>query len=93
MTLPRIRVRTLMIAVAAVAVVVGSCSILERRSERFALVADFHEHEAHRYSSKIGGVTVFLTPKSRWHYEMSRKYYFASMFPIFPVAPGPPEPE
>jgi hypothetical protein len=83
-----------MIVVAVIAVGCAAvASLVERRRERFARIAERH-------------VSVFLTPTSRfsdperrsairldWHSKMADKYLRATRYPWLPVEPEPQEPE
>jgi hypothetical protein len=92
---PRFRVRTLMVAVAVAALVLGGLELRGRKA-RFRAQAAYHSR---RWS---GLSLVKPTPPARtrsrerhavYHDEMRRKYDWAARSPWLPVAPDPPGPE
>jgi hypothetical protein len=90
---PRIRLRTLMIAVAVAALPLGLWAGIERRRAAFDRTAAYHV-------TQVVGLTVGgrpLTPSERrrdeWHYALFLKYREAAFRPWIPVGPDPPEPE
>src|SRR5262245_9148943 len=106
---PRFRVRTLMLAVAVVAVAAG----LWHRSERFRRLAQYHQQAnvwiildwgAVENAEKEGWNWVGTPPvkavlprpsKARilWHDALRLEYEGAARRPWLPVEPDPPEPE
>jgi hypothetical protein len=85
----------MMVAVALAALILAGFVALERRRARFERMFSHHR-------SLTGPMTIrsfepdrpiFLTPRGKWHYEMSMKYARASRSPWLPVEPDPPEPE
>lgn len=100
MRLPRFRVRTLMIAVAVVAVPLGVCA--ERRS-RFLGIAAWHRNQADeiRFELRRGRMNgevltrrqAHLRAKSlRHHRYVESVYREAALRPWFRVALDPPRP-
>ena len=85
---PRLRLRTLLIAVVVLAAAMGSGSELWRRHNRYRVLAD-------RYASPIAIVRPgqILTARQRWHLAMWQKYDRAAHFPWLPVGPDSPPPE
>jgi hypothetical protein len=98
MRVPRFRIRTLMIAVAAVAVFVAFGVTLHRRSTRFRQLADFHVRAASRIEEElavqsVGQVNAAATlDVVHWHDSLYFKYTRAANRPWLPVAADPPEP-
>src|SRR4051794_13648664 len=95
---PRITVRRLMVAVAAVGVVFGIVIQLFQRSLRFRRIADHHwaafvgrdvSAEANRSHYFRGSMTM----GAMWHGQMALKYDYAARYPWLPVAPDSPNPE
>jgi hypothetical protein len=81
---PRFTVRTLMIAVAIVAVAAAIAVGLRRRSQRFMRLA--YDHEDMSYT-RPGD------PVASYHDRLSWKYQQAARYPWLSVPPDPPEPE
>jgi len=96
---PRFRLRTLMVAVAVVAVMSGVGVRLGNRSLRFRNLADHHGLEETRHVGRgylPGPETVHIevsTPKSEHHARLREKYRRAAARPWLPVPLDPPEPE
>jgi hypothetical protein len=91
---PRFRLRTLLVAVAAV----GFSLWLMARRERFRGLAAHHRSRASRGATPhvfIAGrpVCSLPTPRGLWHAEVADKFERAAAHPWLPVAPDPPPPE
>lgn len=88
MRMPRFRIRTIMVAVAVVAIPLGVC--MERRSRFLGLAAQHNE-------SGIIYVSTYMDRSaygaSEWHRLLADKYERAARYPWLPVEPHPPEPE
>ena len=90
---PRFRLRSLLIAVAVVAIGMGALALwrrsvsLKRQAMHHALRGIVLEAEA-----GSGPDAARWHRRADWHYQMSRKYLAASSRPWLPVEPDPPEP-
>lgn len=99
MPVPRCRIRTLMMAVAVVAMPLSAVSICMTRAARFRQLSAEHESKTRIGATPIvfwnGGTPVCdqLTLLGAWHAEMAEKYLEASLRPWLPVPPDPPPPE
>lgn len=100
MPLPRFRLRTLIIAVAVVAVLLGGFA-LYRRSVGFAALAEAHDVMARNSwtrGSFMGpggaiGHVEYPTPLTDHHTRLRDKYRRAASRPWLPVPPDPPPPK
>ena len=96
---PRFRTRTLMVAVAVVAVLLGAGVKLRRRREHFAAMADTHEAMTHAGGSVFGGpeererAWAWFDKRYEFDKAMAEKYRRAARYPFLPVPPDPPEPK
>ena len=88
MRLPRFRLRTLVVAVAGLAVAVAMAS-LSIRSAAYSQLAEYHRVEAFRssYPGALNGPARLAR-----HLELHSKYERAARYPWLPVAPDPPPP-
>ena len=88
---PRFTVRTLMVAVAIVAVVLGGS--IERRN-RFRKLAALHQSKFNILLERSPCIGFFGGAVDRlgWHETMKFKYDDAARYPFLPVRPDPPEP-
>ncbi|HWE35692.1 MAG TPA: hypothetical protein VG406_03905 [Isosphaeraceae bacterium] len=86
----QVRLRTLLILVALVALALGAESLLRwrdvyrRKLNEHALIADLCDGP---------GTTTELLRKAAFHRELAQKYEQAARHPWSPVAPDPPEPK
>ena len=91
-------VRRAMIAIAAVAVVLGAGIGMVRRSERLLEISWAHFRPVSVEGTLILTVEGFgyvgiTSAKGRWHEAMRRKYAYYGRRPWLPIPPDPPEPE
>src|SRR4051812_40930884 len=104
MPLPRFRLRTLMIAVAAVGVVFGGLAGLHRidqQRQRFRTLARNHLNREYvnrlimQGSAEYGDAKA-ITEQHRmlaeYHHALNLKYEHAARYPWLPVPPDEPEP-
>ena len=98
MRLPRVRLRTLMIAVAVVGVICAAVVICKARRERFERIAARHTGVFPPLSF-ADAMSPDYERRSRWgrevmawHAEMARKYRRAARSPWLPITPEPPMP-
>ena len=95
---PRFTVRRLIVAVAVVALIIGTIKLVEQR--RLALSRESLTHrylryiESYRWRSTSADPDAQLPPQ-RYRYEkiMDEKYTYAARYPWMPVMPDPPKPE
>jgi hypothetical protein len=108
MRLPRMTTRRWMVAVAIVAVGIGTWMLIER-SRSYAALGSLHAEsekecrriveafEGSRFDPVIWGEALALVRRSRkllpYHAALRRKYERASRRPWLPVEPDPPEPQ
>ncbi|WP_406698044.1 hypothetical protein V5E97_04240 [Singulisphaera sp. Ch08] len=94
MRLPRLRVRTLMVAVAVVALMAWASRMLSL-SVAYQRRADTYWTNLLRVESPgvRGGWRTPPTEHDRWASHMTNKYRNAARYPWLPVAPDPPEPK
>ena len=102
MPLPRVRftVRRMMVAVAAVAILLGAALTLRGRQRWFRELRREHQTRALlEFEVPLKNGTI---PRERrghairlrdWHWRLVEKYRRATRYPFLPVAPDPPEPE
>jgi hypothetical protein len=103
MRLPRMTTRRWMVAVAAVALLMGIGSEVVRElrlASRYRRLADGYrfveELNTGKPASFGGTTTIQIAPSPEWatyYGEMRRNYERAARFPFFPVAADPPEPK
>ena len=98
--LVRFTVRRMMVVVAIVAVLAGTACWLARRRVRFLAIAATHRASgfgidpSSRYYDFPGDWALKeVSPRNRWHAEMSFRYRYAADHPWLLVPPDPPEPE
>jgi hypothetical protein len=102
MSLPRFRLRTLMIAVAVLGVIFWTTLWLGKRVRGYRWMAEYHD--SRRWKTPIArppgatdqGITagglVTSVERERWHAAMAAKYWRAARYPWINVEPDPPEP-
>jgi hypothetical protein len=109
MRLPRFRIRTLMIAVAVVAIPLGAMVAVAERRQRFMRMATAHWRatvavQILENGTANGVVEHYLDARGvplgaqqqardKWHETMAEKYRQAARRPWLPVPPDPPEPK
>lgn len=105
---PRLRLRSLMIVVAVVALPLATWTRIEARREQFRRTAAFHRDEIVGGISIRGNGRLSIFPVAAkveyqilsqtqvdldmWHLELSEKYEQAAERPWLPVAPDPDPP-
>ena len=107
MRLPRVRytLRSMLVAVAVVAMTLGVSVELGRRRMRFSRLAAYHRARIvapSQYVDKnrrivrwVGRDSRFFEERPRldyWHEELAMKYDAAASRPWYPVEPDPPPP-
>ncbi len=104
MRLPRMTTRRWMLAVAAVAILLGLVVETARRRREYLHRAAHHQELSLRNGSIFGeGVMIRYNPTTRksdmtslrkieHHERLAEKYRQAARFPWLPVEPDPPEP-
>src|SRR5689334_4499202 len=103
MRLPRMRVRSLMVFVAAVGTWAGVGLAGLRRFDRYCRLAHLHEVQFASLASRAAACATrygHTEPpceeyfkRAAWHYELYIKYSNAAPQPWLPVPPDPPEPK
>jgi hypothetical protein len=89
MRLPRMTTRRWMILVAVVGMALDLWVLLQRRTERFTRIAEYHESHDPYLRPRF---SWYIPPFEVWHHQMALKYRRAADEPWLPVAPDPPEP-
>lgn len=105
---PRFGIRSLMIAVAVVALMFGILAGLQRGASGFREVAAFHrsypikawgsaggpyDDDVYWYDQAGNPLTGTELRRARWHAHLANKYEVAADRPWLPVRRDPPEPE
>ena len=91
---PKLKLGSLMIIIAVIAVILQ----LYVRYDNFTSKSKFHAAESVKHSIrfidiKTGVTTVsWGTTLSEWHDQLAEKYRLAARHPWLPVAPDPPKP-
>jgi hypothetical protein len=93
MRLPRFRLRALMIAVAAVALLLGLWAGIERRRADFRRIARYHSFRNLGLLVDSRSLTPLELRQDEWHHALYLKYQRAARYPWLSVEPDPPEPE
>ena len=103
MRMPRFRIRTLMVAVAVIALLIGVPFDLARRRRAFLRLAI--EHQAREVAVTYDGYArVWFDSRGRpldpraakldlWNSQLADKYFRAARYPWLSVEPDPPEPK
>jgi hypothetical protein len=91
MRLPRFRLRTLMVAVAVVALVSGGWSMWSR-SDRFTRIGWSHQARKNSLAANPPRVGDADRGREGWHAAMAAKYFRAARSPWLPVEPDPSPP-
>ena len=92
---PRITTRSLLVLVAALAVVLGTLAALQRRRDRFRqLAAEYASAVKAVYFADVGGKDGTVLTADAWYYhdELAAKYQAAAERPWLPLPPDPPLP-
>jgi hypothetical protein len=96
---PRFRLRSLLIAVAILATLLGVGVKLRRDAAQYDRLSRRHSGEAGAWELRLAGRVVgpsqarAILGRAHWHDAMAEKYRRAAARPWLPVAPDPPPPE
>lgn len=107
--MPRFTIRTIMVAVALIAVPLGMCA---ERTSRFIRLADWNDVRAgdlQVHNECCGSFALYIDAKNgrilepaegrrreilwEWHRDIAEKYRAAARYPWLPVEPDPPKPQ
>jgi len=101
----QVRVRTMLVIVALVALLLSPFAYVERRRDRVQRLADYHASQMSGYTIDWGGFRPIVRDHKgrvvrgkqarliRWHYWRKVKYESAAMRPWKSVPPARPKPE
>ena len=104
MRVPKFRIRTLMIAVAALGIAFGGLAGLQRmdqRRQRLLVLARHHLQQAVVNRLTLQGSVAHRAAKAdteryrmraEYHHGLNLKYKYAALHPWLPVSSDPPEP-
>jgi hypothetical protein len=104
MRLPKFRIRTVMIAVAVLAIALGGLAGLQQlgqRMQRFRALARNHRQQGIVNRLRLEGLVAHQAAKADieryrtradYHDALNRKYEYAARHPWLPVSSDPPEP-